>query len=482
MVHLLDLPDELLMQICEGLPPIDEQPHHATDIKSCRLTCQRLCAASSHLLVPVVAVDCRLASLERFNEIIHHPAIGKGVRTVRIPLHSYRRELSEVRTSFVKFIAEPAIHDLKNLHDAGAALGLFRRLMDQDLGLQGEHTKHDDHVWLRALDLVHGEYQRLFREQELLRRDGHFANTVALALAKMPHGTALVFDDKSCSKLDAANIEPIFQKHCCSLDLNPDFWRFEWYQMLSPNTWTYLVSDDFGWGPFSPNPAFEEPHLDFVLNLPSAIARAGGKLRHLQFHLKHHRDLDAVPLRIAAQPDFTMAMQEVEAITVIMRERHEDMTADGFTSLLLAKASNLRSLYMSLAYAGLQLRGLVSRPLHHLRQLHLDRAEIKVSELVDLLSGLPEYLDAMHLGFVVLAEGTWAQALDALREKSYGSLMIEAPDQPGHDDARWAFEPMGNIVYADRTGWLVVARRRVLGSLSPAEAFVLKLTSTNPCR
>ncbi|KAK4199499.1 hypothetical protein QBC40DRAFT_265855 [Triangularia verruculosa] len=65
MVHLLDLPDKLLIKICEGLLSTNEQPHHATDIKNCRLTCRRLCTASSHLWV---IVDGRSASLERFNE------------------------------------------------------------------------------------------------------------------------------------------------------------------------------------------------------------------------------------------------------------------------------------------------------------------------------------------------------------------------------------------------------------------------------
>ncbi|KAK4171993.1 hypothetical protein QBC36DRAFT_198046 [Triangularia setosa] len=485
MVHLLDLPDELLIQICEGLQQIDK---YSGD--NCRLACQQLCAASSHLLVPVVAVDCRVASLERFSEIIRHPVIGKGVRTVRVPMHSYRCELSEVRTSFVKFIAEPAIHDLAdpelyldNTCEPNTKMCEWLGRLLPGRVPQGEHVKHDDRVWSRALSLVHGEYQRLFREQELLRRDGNFVNTIASALAKIPHRTVLVFDDKPCKSLDVVNLEPFAQKHCHLLDLDPDFWRSMWYDMLSPYTWTGLVNDDFGWESFAPDPAFEEPRMDFVFNLPSAIARAGGRIHHIQFHSDCDRPLGHIPPGTTTQSDFASAMQQLEAFTVITQQPPEDSIVDDLASSVLANASNLYFLRIAFTYANILSKALASRPLPHLRQIHFDGAQIKVPDLVVLLDGLPAHVDAIYLGHIRLVEGTWAEALDALRKKSYGSFVIEKPEGllgPGY--TQWAFDPMGNTIASEAPEERFLTNRRVPGSLSPAEAFVLRITSINPCR
>ncbi|KAK0736658.1 hypothetical protein B0T21DRAFT_289391 [Apiosordaria backusii] len=475
MVHLLDLPDELLIQICEGLRQIDSC--NTSDIKSCRLTCQRLCAASSHLLVPVVAVDCRVASLERFNDITRHPTIGKGVRAVRVPIHSYRRELSEVSASFVKFIAEPALYDHT---EPELYLDNTCELDTEIQAPQGEHVKQDDHVWTRALGLIHGEYQRFYREQESLRRDGTFVNTVASALAKMPHAAVLVYDDKPCGPLDIVNIESLARDHCHLLQLDPAFWRHKWYEMLSPKTWSDLVRDDFGWGSFGPDPAFEEPQMDFVFDLPCAIANAGGQFHDIQFHLARDEPLGHLTPDITTQPGFASAMQQLEAFTVISQQPPVDTVVDNFASSFLANATNLRFLRIAFIYSGLLSEALASQPLPSLKQIYLNEACIKLADLVVFLNGLPAYVDVMYLGRVRLIEGTWAEALEALREKSYGLFVID--NLGGFDGTEYmhsAFEPAGST-RACEEGFGKYGR--MPGSLSPAEAFVLRMTTTNPCR
>ncbi|KAK0668381.1 hypothetical protein QBC41DRAFT_122863 [Cercophora samala] len=450
MAHLLDLPDELLIQICCALR------HHvdASDIKSCRLSCQRLCAASSHLLVPLVAVDCRMASLDRFTQIMRHPTIARGVHTIRVPIHSYRHELSELLSSFVKFVAEPALHSHVD-------------------------TANLSNLWLRALHLVHGEYQRLYREQETLRREGTFADVVASAVATMPHGTVLIYDDEPCNALDDANLQVLALQHCRLLGLDPSAWRSIWYEMLSPKTWTDLIRDDFGWDAFAPDAAFEEPQMDFLLELPAAIAKAGGRVHDMRFHLSCETPLRHLESGVTTRSDFASAMQQLHAFALTCHQPQMEALSHDYASSVLDRAPNLRFLRVDIASPGSHPNVLASRPWPRLQHIHLAGVQCTLSGLVTFLDGLPAHVDSMCLDSVYLTQGSWADVLEALRQKTYGSFTIQDPRGPDAEHVDAAFEPAGNT---RSPGEQFVKHVRVPGSLSPAEAFVCRFTDTNPCQ
>ncbi|CAP65133.1 uncharacterized protein PODANS_5_7095 [Podospora anserina S mat+] len=471
MVHLLDLPDELLIQICGAFPQAD-----ISDIKSCRLSCQRLCAASSHLLVPLVAVDCRKASLERFTKILHHPTISRGVRIVRVPIHSYRHELSDLCASFVKFVVEPALHArAAHDHHRRAALCFFRRYLDGHG--DGNPLEHDDSLWLRALRLVHGEYQRLYREQEALRSEGTFVDTVASAVATMPRGTVLIYDDKPCSTLDAASLQVLVREHCRLLGLDPSAWRPIWYEMLSPTTWTDLVRDDFGWEAFAPDPAFQEPQMDFILELPGAIARAGGQVHDMRFDLSCETPLRHLGSGVATRSHLASATQQLQAFTLISHQPQTETLSHDYASSVLARTPNLGFLRLDIASPGSHPDILVSRLWPRLQNIHLAGVQLTLPDLVTFLDGLPAYVKNMRLSSVHLMQGSWADALEALRQKSYGSFTVEDPRGSEAEHVGVAFETGGN-----GPGDRFVKRVRVPGGLSPAEAFVRRVTDTNPCQ
>lgn len=102
---LLDLPDEILIKVCgyakgcRSLPNTTLDYSRYTDgtrdIRNVRLTCRRLCAASSHLLLRDIMIDCTLpVSIKRLKEISLHPVIRMGVRAVRVNMKFYSAELA----------------------------------------------------------------------------------------------------------------------------------------------------------------------------------------------------------------------------------------------------------------------------------------------------------------------------------------------------------------------------------------------------
>ncbi|KAH8591413.1 hypothetical protein B0O99DRAFT_632611 [Bisporella sp. PMI_857] len=109
-VHILDLADELLARIFEGIrerevqhPSQYNSPNGVDDIRSIRLACRRFCDTSSHLLLCIAKVELRCSSLSRFEAISRHPIVSKGIQAVRIYLGYYDEILATDFRSFVDY-------------------------------------------------------------------------------------------------------------------------------------------------------------------------------------------------------------------------------------------------------------------------------------------------------------------------------------------------------------------------------------------
>lgn len=86
---LLDLPMELLHEICEfvrGEVDYPDQPGDVEQIKKLRLTCRALSLASSHLLKYSVKVEMTQQSISRLEEVSRHSDVKRGIRVVKLCL------------------------------------------------------------------------------------------------------------------------------------------------------------------------------------------------------------------------------------------------------------------------------------------------------------------------------------------------------------------------------------------------------------
>lgn len=117
-MHILDLPDEILLEIFEHVEDFDANfpfPHEdflrddeREDVRSLRLVCRRFADASSQLLVRVVRVHANEPSIARLEAISRHPTIAKGVRFVRVVFHLYNASFADFDWFFISHADELA--------------------------------------------------------------------------------------------------------------------------------------------------------------------------------------------------------------------------------------------------------------------------------------------------------------------------------------------------------------------------------------
>ncbi|KAI1656833.1 hypothetical protein F4813DRAFT_390174 [Daldinia decipiens] len=108
---ILDLSSELLLMVFEELKASCwGRIYKIRAIKNVRLTCQRFCSTSSHLLLDSVTVEMNLCSVQRFQYISQHPLIAYGVRSIRVLLHYYS-------SSLVKDLSAYGDHNATKIRD-----------------------------------------------------------------------------------------------------------------------------------------------------------------------------------------------------------------------------------------------------------------------------------------------------------------------------------------------------------------------------
>lgn len=92
------------MIFCEvrgSAPENDFYSHDATrEIQNVRLTCQRFCWASSHLLYTTAIIQIQPEFLERVEWLSRHPTLRMGVERVVTMLHYYQPSLAESLQTF----------------------------------------------------------------------------------------------------------------------------------------------------------------------------------------------------------------------------------------------------------------------------------------------------------------------------------------------------------------------------------------------
>ncbi|KAI7971542.1 hypothetical protein EIK77_001418 [Talaromyces pinophilus] len=207
---ILRLPTEILVSIFEFK---DLQPKwkDAGSIPNIRLTCQRFCALSSHLLIRKVYVDIsKPETIDRLQSIAADAGLAKGVREVYLRLHFYH---SWVAASFKNFassvesewrqrtspqdyfdeyhlqgcilrfeqIAYSFIRRLdRTVVDDASHHGLEQQSTDNDLDTPGVHVFRPNLVLQQAYKI----YKAGYESQNRVMRNGNFNSVFSESLSK----------------------------------------------------------------------------------------------------------------------------------------------------------------------------------------------------------------------------------------------------------------------------------------------------------
>ena len=234
-LHLLDLPEEVLRQICGYFGPEygprslwffpDFRPDMGRNIINIRLTCRRLYEASSHLLLTEALVLLEPASISETQIVSSHPFISKGVQRLNVNLGFYRADFAASLAAFAQKVLsdfdetmdfqarmiEPGrwderfstcsrrelaraikkggrLHDewtslIAALHNFEAGSAEMQTFVEQAI-LEGSKA-------LAGMVRAHERYKEHYKSQESLLRDDTLVHIISDILQKMPTATRL---------------------------------------------------------------------------------------------------------------------------------------------------------------------------------------------------------------------------------------------------------------------------------------------------
>ncbi|KAK7753171.1 hypothetical protein SLS62_004904 [Diatrype stigma] len=346
-VHILDLPNEILGEICVYVrgAPCGKEPLQLGDIsysddgreaiKNTRLVCRKLCEASSHLLIPAISVSMSLSSLARLDQISRHPWIATGVRSVRVVMSFFstdmaqdfglfliiQQEILDRAASLARAKARSQF-DLIEVDKCRAILDSWE-LLDQNSGeiREGSLASDLDREYILIIKHAYEKYQHAFAEQEQMRADGSFVRAVADAMARMPVARCLVIDD---GPMPPRLIEP------ASFAITMATPALFLTSLVQPISWAYAQEHGFDNLPLDGVDQASDTHpIELCSQIPLAVHNAGVMLTDVHYKvvpfshfsrlIKCDQDLD----------DLRAAMRQLKSFRIAWpRIPQEDHTLD----------------------------------------------------------------------------------------------------------------------------------------------------------
>ncbi|KAI0018179.1 hypothetical protein F4780DRAFT_752299 [Xylariomycetidae sp. FL0641] len=495
--HLLDLPNEILIQIAEHFQPgplfsdfqnqrVAQPDAETKGIQHLRLTCKKLCEASSHLLLHSISISLVPSSIQRLCEISQHPLIRQGVRTVRLHLDLYCPFKAEYWKYFALCIMPWIFEDidtLENVHDCGVeeyfSPGLFGDMVEDteppdnvEAAGPGKYSHlratltaarqtcggiliydvNPDHV--AALKRALAEYVRRFEEQRKLVKDEQLLQTVTTAISLMPRARGLrIFDEAVPQDFYT------FARPDAGLD---DVFR----HYVRGYTWAKASQE---WD--------THPPIGFLKKLPIMLHEAGKPLDSLGIEVTPPKLTGAFlvgpgtapALRLAAQRLKTFHFRLMSGYTMDHPQRCgpvfsflEPFTKSEALERLCISLGPVRSVGSS-AIPG-PLPALPRRPWSHLRHVEL----VNVPLDIPWIQGLVHVPHRIHISLhgPYLITGRWQDVLDILRNKVLEGSSISSPS--GSHDQNNLLHLMHFIFDKWRTG------------ISPCQEYLLGITDVNP--
>ncbi|KAK5661817.1 hypothetical protein OQA88_9919 [Cercophora sp. LCS_1] len=215
-LSVLDLPDDVLMEVCELLAAEHDPTSRNSDIGSLRQVCHRFNGVGSRFLCPVVTVTISEASIQHLERISQHALIRHSVRTIRfdpylcddrIPLDV---DLAHILRSVLEPLAKQAAQrrpgefrhstdtpqefsDLWQLLTSNVILSETWRFLHRVIDPTSNKICEDFKQEWKSLQEQFEKYQRFVREQQSVLKDDAFYRKVASAIAKMPSAGEMQF-------------------------------------------------------------------------------------------------------------------------------------------------------------------------------------------------------------------------------------------------------------------------------------------------
>lgn len=458
-LNILDLPDELLRKIFESFwnhwASEDEFfiPDYINwgrveDTKNIRLTCRRFCNTSSHLLLRYVDVAMSPSSLTHLEEVACHPLLSKGIQAVRVHLDYFSATLATNIIHFTALAVEHLEHTLAvhrfvferegDEHLFGVsreALGPaiekaelileawedFSQIIARDSGggqdiLEGAIARSRE---VAGLVSAHEIYRQKYLAQESVLNAGTFTRAIVTAMSRMPTAKRFFVGD-------------IFQgfKNGQFDYVKPFVDAVEDPEGLAAS-WTVRPQE---WDGARANQLDDQPK-EILLQLLMAVFNDGIPINYLCVELSPATDL-SIPATREQLQQLTVGTERLRVFELRVSTIETGPTAGhgpeqiaSFGSLISSCMGGkaLRRLDVNLSFAlgesGPQPPGismgflLVSRQCPDLKTVRLSHYPLHLSELKTFLEGLHGPLE-LALSHVLLLSGTWAEALDLIRDKA----------------------------------------------------------------
>ncbi|KAF4625105.1 hypothetical protein G7Y89_g13064 [Cudoniella acicularis] len=451
-LSILDMPDEILRIIFEHVRDFQPPKDHFMDyngrvreIQNVRLTCQRFCSTSSHLLLHYVRVELNPSSLARLEEISRHPIISKSVMTVQVILAYHDSVMARDLSLFARYHVD-RLHDRiteLEFDDASEAsiyyevpekkvletVTRLRMILEawEDL-LEGIPSDLTEEEYSRSprklLRKAHEEYQFLVTIQEDMVGDDFFVCAVAAAMARMPVAERLDIRD-DCFRT---------KKRRRTLFDQADDDKVLIDQMMFPIRWEDAREHDLG-----------PPPAEIALKLPSAVHKAGGALTYLEIQLSPPDDLSVFETSEEDRHALRAAVQKLKTLTFELRSgttasdwrqynQDEVKILSEFVGAILGTDS-IEHISLDLSFLWDQ----EMPPLHSLGSIFTGRRWSKLnficwdamclhqSELEQFIDGLEKPFWYSIIRRLYLMSGSWADCLDILRRKAGNSISFEDP-------------------------------------------------------
>lgn len=496
-LHLFHLPDELLMKIAEDVRGDFNFKHDnysiagIKGIKDLRLTCSRLCHASSHLLLYRLDVSLTTSSLNYLDEVSRHPQISTGIRSLHIRaglfhptpandlqsfiaevlrimrqdhqcdlnyLHYYADEF-EVRTMFeASNLPSPA--DYESLCETVDRLGKRQEMIRSYTNfLITERSRPDLDQNMGPLRQAYNEYCWLHNNQMALLLNGTFVQRIAQAVAKMPTVAGLTIIDFAGFELRSLPTEmsgPIYASVQKAL-FTSKLWDPEMISLL------------------------HQRPVPLLYQLPLALIRAGNRLTVLRICLKSITDYK---MRLSEElaKDLVSGAEHLQVLDIdcqltvqaFQSENPDGQVSESKLASLFLSGKSLRSVTLRFGSSPNPRPGersslepfLAMLPWANLKFISLVYGSFRYREISEhlekLLSRTYILLDGVHL-----LSGLWADLLDVLRAKA--NRKSDVLDPTGDEDQRLDHRFRDQFYKGNRTK-------------SPAAAYIRRQISENPLR
>lgn len=479
-LNLLNLPDEVLRQICGYLGP-DDGPrsvwffpefHHFNGtrrtIANIRLTCRRLYEASSHLFLNEALILLEPTSISETQTISTHPFISKGIQCLNVNLDYYPPDLADLPAfahqvlsvfgetlNYHSRTVEPGIWKDSRLHGCsrrelaravkkGERLYLeWERLIGSLQVLQAGSAEMQVFIEESVLESkafaglirAHERHKECWRFQEGLLRDDALVHTVIDTLHKMPTarrahigtGNNLSFQFRKHSHWESPDTKPFHESvdYPSSIAAHNGVKRRDWGESGTDATWNEsppakicleLISRIFD------NSKLFVDHLSLTVPIfPLLGYMTEEQLQVIRKSTRHMRVFEFDGARVET-PDELKIFQNADR----MRKATDFLMACMGGPCLKRLSLRAPRLNQQAGHPEIGMgRVLCQTRFPELENVSINYFHIHLHELKHLLQSLEKEKVTIWLKHVTLLSGTWEEAIDMLKAKSGSGSSVE---------------------------------------------------------